>query len=178
MRHNERLNLAGYSRDMMLWLVGSLLPAGGRQLSPFVRCQGILKMQTCHIILMAAICIAFSGLPGCDEATPPTSAPSVQPYTDLAELESRGVPSGDFSMTSFAIQQDGLIRFTYYTDGTSEAHGLIDPAIEEARHLTINLRESHPIELVFVDGNPHMTVNDQPVGTGEVLRTVRLDQGT
>jgi hypothetical protein len=155
--------------------------AGRRRARPFnVSPLGAWEssMTSCRPFIVAAVLLVRLVVLGCDDTStsPPTS--TVRPYSDVAELESRGVPSGDFSMTAFAVQRDGLIRFTYYTNGTKDAHGLIEPAVAEARQLTATLRQSHAVELVFIDGNPNMTVNDQPTGTGKVLRTVRFEKGT
>lgn len=131
-------------------------------------------MTSCRSLLFAVLPLFGLTMSGCDDTTSAPTTPSVRPYADVADLESRGVPTDHFAMTGYAVQRDGRIRLTYYADGSAETEDLIHAAIEDARQLTTTLRQSHPIELVFID----MTVDDPSTGTNEVLRTVQLDQDT
>ena|SRR6266853_595128 len=116
------------------------------------------------------------GLSGCGDSASPHLGTVNQAYENIEQLQRDGVPTGEFSMTQFAIQEDGTIEFKYYTKGRPEDQKLIDPAIEQARKLTSIIRQQHTVKLTFVDGNPMMTLNDKPVGTGDIIKTVVLEK--
>jgi hypothetical protein len=95
-----------------------------------------------------------------------------KPYADYQDLVTRRVPTDGFAMTGYQLESDSTIELRFCTHGKPEDKELIDPTIERVKYLTQNLSKEHPIHVVFVDGVPHMTVNDKPVGTGEVIREV------
>ena len=97
-----------------------------------------------------------------------------KPYANYQDLQARRLPDDGFLMTAFQLESDNTIDLSFYTHGKPEDKELIEPTIEEVKYLTQNLTKEHPIHVVFVDGNPKMKVNDQPVGTGDVIREITL----
>ena len=123
-----------------------------------------MRRMTMVALAMVGIAIFVNGC----------SLVSGKPYVDFQDLNDRGVPTDGFSMTGFELKPDNTIELRFYTHGKPEDRKLIEPTIEKVEYLTQNLRKKHPIRVVFVDGNPFMTSNDKPVGTGEVIKEVNL----
>jgi len=97
-----------------------------------------------------------------------------KPYADYQDLQTRRLPTYDYSMTGYQLEPDNTLDMRFFTHGKPEDKNQIDSTIENVKYLTQNLNKEHPIHLVFYDGNPHMKLNGQPVGTGEVIREVTL----
>jgi hypothetical protein len=124
-------------------------------------------------VVVALVGVAI-GAGGCSPGTTKIGWASDKPYVDYPDLFDRGVPTDGFSMTGFALETNNTIELRFNTYGKPEDKKLIEPTIEKAKYLTQNLRKKYPIRVVFIDGNPHMTMDDKPVGTGEVIREVIL----
>ncbi len=97
-----------------------------------------------------------------------------KPYADYQDLVTRRVPTDGFAMTGYQLESGNTIEFRFCTHGKPEDKELIEPTIGRVKYLTQNLSKEHPIHLVFVDGVPHMTLNGEPVGTGEVIREITI----
>lgn len=131
-----------------------------------------------RIVVAVLFSLLLSGCGGDDASH--KQRETVRPYENLDELNAMigGVPIDDFSGTGFEFKPDGVIEFRYFTYGRPEDNALIEPAIEKARQLTATLRKNHSFKLIFVDGDPALTIDEKPVGTGEVIRTVVLEKGS
>jgi len=95
-----------------------------------------------------------------------------KPYVDYQDLRDRRLPDDGFSMTAYQLESDNALDLRFYTHGKPEDKELIEPTIERVKYLTQNLSKQYQIHVVFVDGNPMMTVGGKPVGTGEVIREI------
>ncbi|MFZ0276634.1 MAG: hypothetical protein WA254_22195 [Candidatus Sulfotelmatobacter sp.] len=96
------------------------------------------------------------------------------PYVDYEDLRRRRLPDDGFSMTGYQLESDNTLDLRFYTHGKPDDSKLIDPTIERVKYLTQNLSKQYPIHIVFVDGNPFLKVNGQPVGTGGLIREIDL----
>ena len=127
------------------------------------------------VLVMVGVAIGITH--GCQSSTGTRATLSVEtgkPYADYQDLQARRLPDDGFLMTGYQLESDNTIDLSFYTHGKSEDKELIEPTIEKVKYLTQNLTKEHPVHVVFVDGNPKMRVNDQPVGTGEVIREITL----
>jgi len=129
------------------------------------------------LAVVMVMAIAAIGV-GCDKATvsgPTFRVETGKPFADFQDLKNRrDLLSDGYSMLGYQLESDGTISLRFFTHGKPEDKDLVDPTIERLKHLTQNLTKEHAIHAVFIDGNPMMTVNDKPVGTGEVIREITL----
>jgi len=129
-------------------------------------------------ILAIVIAMATIGITGCEKTSvsgPTFRVETGKPFVDYQDLKDRrDVLSDGFSMLGFQLESDNTITLRFYTHGKPEDKALVDPTIERVKSLTQNLVKDHTIHAVFIDGNPMMTVNGKPVGTGEVIGEITL----
>jgi len=97
-----------------------------------------------------------------------------KPYADYQDLRTRRVDTDGFLATGFQLESDNTIDLRFYTHGKPEDKELIEPTINRVKYLSQNLTKEHPVHVVFYDGDPKMTMNGKPVGTGEVLKEITL----
>jgi hypothetical protein len=134
-----------------------------------------MKKSLAAAVVLVGVAI---GITGCQKTTvsgPTFRVETGKPFVDFQDLKSRrDLLSEGYSMLGYQQESDGTISLRFFTHGKAEDKDLIDPTIERLKYLTQNLSKEHAIHAVFVDGNPMMTVNDKPVGTGDVIREVTL----
>ena len=123
------------------------------------------------ILITAFRCIGCSVSLDRSGAGKPYSDRQFDSYEDLYD---RGVPTDDFSATSFALASEDTIEIRFYTKARPGDEKMIDPSIKKIEYLTEKLRKRYKVKVMYYDGNPNVTINDQPQGTGSVLRTVEL----
>ena len=130
-------------------------------------------------LAVAAVLVGIAiGVTGCERTTisgPTLSVETDKPFVDFQDLKKRrDLLSDGYSMLAYQLESDGTISLRFFTHGKPEDKDLIDPTIERLKNLTQILTKEHAVHAVFVDGNPMMTMNGKPVGTGEVIREVTL----
>ena len=134
-----------------------------------------MKKILAIVVAMAGVVI---GTTGCERTTvsgPTFRVETGKPFVDFQDLKNRrDLLSDGYSMLGYQLESDSTISLRFYTHGKPEDKELVDPTIERVKSLTQNLVREHPIHAVFIDGNPMMTVNGKPVGSGEVIREITL----
>ena len=130
-------------------------------------------------LAVAAVLVGIAiGVTGCERTTisgPTLSVETDKPFVDFQDLKKRrDLLSDGYSMLAYQLESDGTISLRFFTHGKPEDKDLVDPTIERLKNLTQILTKEHAVHAVFVDGNPMMTMNGKPVGTGEVIREVTL----
>jgi len=130
-------------------------------------------------LAVAAVLVGIAiGVTGCERTTisgPTLSVETDKPFVDFQDLKKRrDLLSDGYSMLAYQLESDGTISLRFFTHGKPEDKDLVDPTIERLKNLTQVLTKEHAVHAVFVDGNPMMTMNGKPVGTGEVIREVTL----
>jgi hypothetical protein len=131
------------------------------------------KMLAVAVVMVGVVI----GMTGCQSGTAGGASFRVEtgkPYVDYQDLRDRKLPDDGFSMTAYQLESDSTIDLRFYTHGKPGDKELIEPTLKKVKYLTQNLSKDHPIHVVFVDGNPMLQINGQPVGTGEVIREVTL----
>ncbi|HKV39700.1 MAG TPA: hypothetical protein VJX67_10845 [Blastocatellia bacterium] len=117
------------------------------------------------------------GCCGCSTSVSRSAAGQPYPerqFENYQDLYDRGAPTDDFSETTFNLTSDNTIEIHCYTKGRPGDEKLVEPSIKKLEYLTEKLRKQYKVRVIYYDGNPNLTVNDQQQGTGAVLRTVEL----
>jgi len=131
-----------------------------------------MKKMLAVVVVMVGVAI---GIRGCYQSGARITVDTGKPFVDYQDLKNRNDMLADgYSMLAYQLESDNTISLRFYTHGKPEDKQLVDPTIERVKNLTLNLNKEHPIHLVFYDGNPHMTLNGKPVGTGEVIQEITL----
>ena len=92
------------------------------------------------------------------------------PYENIDDFNKRGVSTDGFSATTFQVKESA-IEISCFTHGKPEDKKLIEPSIAKLDHMTKKLQGQYKVTIKYYDGNPNMTIDDKPVGTGEIVRT-------
>jgi hypothetical protein len=167
----------GFMRLVLSWFPSSLSGADRPRRSVPALDVSRRIMKTGKIFVFVSVIIATTMvLNGCSpaESGMKLGLASGKPYVDYQDLYDRGAPTDGFLMAGFELKQDNTIVLHFNTHGKPEDKKLIEPTIKKAVYLTQNLRKQHPIRLVFIDGNPRMTLDGKPIGTGAIIREVTL----
>ena len=130
-----------------------------------------MKKSLAVVVVMLVVALGIRGLLTGKGGGATFTVDTGKPYADFQDLKHR-LPDDGFSMTGYQLEPDNTIELRFYTHGKPEDKELVEPTIKRVKYLTQNLTKDHPIHVVFYDGNPHLTVNGQPVGTGAVIQEV------
>jgi hypothetical protein len=123
------------------------------------------------VVLMGWSCAACSGPKDKLEIR----AGAQKQFESYDDLFDRGIPADDFSHTAFNLDGD-VIQVDCYTKSSTKGpdSGMINSSVAKLTEMVDKLRAKYSVNLIYHDGDPIITVNNEPSGTGSIIRTVSL----